>query len=237
MLRVAICDDEREMLDILTGYVHRSQRDLDIDIYIDEYEESSKLCDRLEDQRAAYDLIILDIIMPEKTGLDIGHTIRNVLHNNQTQIAYVSSESKFAMELFNVQPINFLIKPVKYYDIKKVIELTAQILDTSRHVFTYLKGKGNLCKEIVGDIMYFESDNRKLIIHTINGSKEFYGKINDVYNKLKIYGFVIIHKSYLVNYIYVDKVYAGYLVMTDGAKLPISRGNKEDLKRLWNIII
>lgn len=237
MLRVAICDDERETIDILTGYVRKVGLDLDMDIYIDEYEESYKLCDKLEDHKVAYDLIILDIIMPKKSGLDVGYLIRNVLNDNQTQIAYVSSESKFAMDLFNMQPINFLIKPIGYSDVKKVIELTGRIVDTNRHIYTYRKGKGNLCKEITGNIMYFESDNRKLIIHTINGCEEFYGKLNDVYNELKAYGFVIIHKSYLVNYIYVDKVYAEYLVMTNGAKLPISRGNKEDLKRLWNIII
>lgn len=237
MLRIAICDDEKGMIDIFTEYVRRAQQEMDIDVHIDEYEESWRLCDRLESQKASYDLIILDIMMPEKTGLDVGYLIRNVLHDNQTQIAYVSSESKFAMELFNVQPINFLIKPVKYQDLKKVLELTARIVDTNRRVFTYVKGKGNYCKEVVGDIMYFESDSRKLIIHTVNGSEEFYGKINDVYDELKIYGFVIIHKSYLVNYIYVDKVYAEYLVMTNGAKLPISRGNKEDLKKLWNMIL
>lgn len=237
MLKVAICDDEKEMIDILTEYVRRAQQEMNIDIYIDEYVESWRLCDRLEAQKASYDLIILDIMMPEKTGIDVGNLIRNILKDNQTQIAYVSSESKFAMELFNVQPINFFIKPVIYEDVEKVLELTARIVDANRRVFTYVKGKGNYCKKVVGDIMYFESDGRKLTIHTVDGSEEFYGKINDVYDELNAYGFVIIHKSYLVNYIYVDKVYAEYLVMTNGAKLPISRGNKDDLKRLWNMTI
>lgn len=237
MLRVAICDDEREMIDILTAYVRRAQQEMNIDIHIDEYSESCKLCDRLESHKSLYDLIILDIIMPVKTGIDVGYLIRNILHDNQTQIAYVSSKSKFAMELFNVQPINFFIKPVIYEDVKKVLELTAQIVDINRHLFIYVKGKGNYCKKVVGDIMYFEIDGRKLIMHTVDGSEEFYGKINGVYDELKAYGFVIIHKSYLVNYRYVDKVYAEYLIMVNGAKLPISRGKKEDLKRLWNITI
>lgn len=237
MLKVAICDDEKEMIDILTEYVRSVQQEMGMNIHIDEYQDSCKLCDKLESQKVTYDLIILDIMMPKKSGLDIGYVIRNILNDNQTQIAYVSSESKFAMELFDVQPINFLIKPVKYDDVKKVVELTARIVDTNRRIFTYVKGKGNYYKEVVGDIMYFESDGRKLIIHTVHGTEEFYGKINDVYNELKVYGFVIIHKSYLVNYIYVDKIYGEYLVMTDGAKLPISRGNKEELKRLWNMLI
>jgi len=236
MLRVAICDDQEAMVNILAKYVHEAGLDTGIDIYVDEYQDSCRLCDRLESQTVVYDLIILDIMMPQKTGLDIGNIIRTRLSDNHTQIAYVSSKRKFAMELFDVQPINFLIKPIKYDDVKKVIELTEKIVDANRHIFTYVKGKGNYYKEIVGDIKYFESDGRKLIIHTVHGREEFYGKINDTYNALKMYGFVIVHKSYLVNYMYVDKVYSEYLFMTDGTRLPISRGNKEELKRLWNIV-
>ncbi len=236
MLRVAICDDQEAMVHILAKYVREAELDLGIDIHVDEYQDSCRLCDRLESQTVVYDLIILDIMMPQRTGLDIGNIIRRELCDNQTQIAYISSKRKFAMELFNMQPINFLIKPVKYNDVKKVLELTEKIVDANRHIFTYVKGKGNYYREVVGDIKYFESDGRKLTIHTVHGKEEFYGKINDAYNTLKVYGFVIIHKSYLVNYMYVDKVYGEYLVMTDGVRLPISRGNKDELKRLWNIV-
>ena len=237
MLRVAICDDEKEMIDILTEYVKKVQQETGISIHIDEYQDSRILCDKLDSQKVTYDLIILDIMMPGKSGLDVGKMIRHELRDNQTQIAYVSSESKFAMELFDVQPINFLINHVKYSDVRKVIELSAEIVSTNRHMFTYHMGKGNYYKEAVGDIMYFKSDGRKLKIHTVNGDKEFYGKIDDVYEELKSYGFVVIHKSYLVNYIYVSKVYSDLLEMVDGKKLPISRGNKEELKRLWNMVM
>lgn len=65
-------------------------------------------------------MIFLDIMMPVKSGVEVGKIIRNDLKDNITQIVFISSENKYAMDLFEIRPMNFLIKPFDENDIEKL---------------------------------------------------------------------------------------------------------------------
>lgn len=86
-----------------------------------------------------YDIVILDICMPEKSGIDIGVYIREVMNDNISQIIYISSERQYAMELFKVQPLDFLIKPVEYDNLVNVLNKAVHLLGISNNVLTYEK--------------------------------------------------------------------------------------------------
>ena len=74
-------------------------------------------------EKEQYDIIFLDIMLPQMDGVELGSYIRNVKNDNYTQIVYISSETSYAMELFEVRPLNFLIKPLDEKKIQKVLEL------------------------------------------------------------------------------------------------------------------
>ncbi len=69
-----------------------------------------------------YDLLFLDIELPQINGVAVGRYIRETIKNEIIQIAYISSKQKYAMELFEMHPINYLVKPLTYEKIAKVID-------------------------------------------------------------------------------------------------------------------
>lgn len=67
------------------------------------------------------DLLFLDIELVQKNGIAVGNFIRNEMENMQTHIVYISSKESYAMQLFKVQPLDFLIKPISNENIREVL--------------------------------------------------------------------------------------------------------------------
>ena len=82
----------------------------------------------------------------------------------------------------------------------------------------------------IQDIYYFESENKIIKIHCINNIIEFYGKLNDVEQKLND-SFMRIHNSILVNSIYVSQFKYNEIKMINGELLPISQSRRQDIRK------
>jgi len=106
-----------------------------------------------------------------------------------------------------------------------------RIIQKDEKVFQYKIGhtKYNLP---IRDIIYFESRNREVIIHTVNGTEVFYGRLKDIYEYLNKLKFIQIHKSYLVNYNYIVKLEYHQVTMSNNVVLPISQANRKKTREL-----
>ena len=82
------------------------------------------------------------------------------------------------------------------------------------------------------DILYFQSDDRKIKIATIDGVYEFYGKLDNVYKQLQNYNFIRIHKSYIVNIDRVKAFHYQFVIMTDEQSIPISQSKRSEVRKL-----
>ena len=98
-------------------------------------------------------------------------------------------------------------------------------------IFTY-KIKHNTYSAQVMDIVCLESFRRKMILHFKDGSKEeFYGNLKDICkSSLMDYGFIYIHKSYVVNFNYIGKLKYLELTLADGQVLPVSQRRYKAIK-------
>ena len=75
-----------------------------------------------------YDLIFLDIEFPKMDGIEIGKYIREIKKDNITQIVYVSGRKKYAMALFPVRPLDFIVKPLEDKQLERVIDIYIDIM-------------------------------------------------------------------------------------------------------------
>lgn len=228
MIRIAICDDEKEFVQQLTQYILNVSKTFNEQFEIDGYTDSRVLIESMKEEK--YDMIFLDIQMPYIDGLAIGKYIRNNLDDNVTEIIYISSERKYAMDLFSVRPMNFIIKPVSENDIFDMLQLGLKLVKNSSQLFDYeLKGETHRVK--LSDIYYFKSDARKIIMVMSNGTEiSFYGKMSELAEKVAKYNFKYIHKSYIINSIHVKHFTARKVIMNNGHELPVSRTNRENIK-------
>ncbi|MBU5425777.1 LytTR family DNA-binding domain-containing protein [Tissierella pigra] len=230
MLRIAICDDENSICNQLEEILERFQKKSSKELQIDIFHSGEELCLYLS-QDNHYDIIFLDIELKEMNGVEVGQIIRDKMLNETTQIIYISGKETYAMELFKVRPLDFIIKPFNYNKIQKVLEIALRIIQRDEKVFQYKVGHTTYNLPI-RDIIYFESKNREVIIHTINGSEVFYGRLKNIYEDLNQSKFIHIHKSYLVNYNHIIKLEYHQVTMSNKVILPISQANRKKVREL-----
>lgn len=229
MLRIAVCDDDSEITESVIRFLLPLESKL-MDIYrVDEYNDGIELCYELEHGKK-YDLIFLDIMMPGRSGVEVGKLIREVLNDNITQIVYVSSENSYAMELFQMRPMDFLIKPVTQEKMERIMRIAEKVIDGSRNMYIIEK-QGLTVRVPVSRIKYIESNARLLTLHSVDEEHSFYGRLDDVYDELKQFNFVFIHKSYVVNYAYVRYVHSDYVELVDKTVLPVSRNRRSEIRK------
>jgi len=233
MVKIAICDDdikigaelERTLMDIFGQ--------LSVKHEIDIFFTGESLYKSME-SGTHFDLIFLDIefAQNEINGVEVGRLIRNVRNNYIVSIVYMSRVKSYAHDLFDLQPFNFLIKPLKHEKIDEVIRKYMKISGLWSEVFTYKVGH-DIAKVQIKDIMYIESYDKKLILHHVDGRKdEFYGSIKKVYEEqLERFDFLFIHTSYVVNYDYVTTFKINQVTLIGSVTpLPVSKHRLEDVR-------
>ena len=236
MLMVAVCDDEQRIGAELEAFLIDILKKLDVKHEIDVYFTGEGLCRQME-AGSHYDLIFLDIeyAKNEVNGVEVGRLIREAHHNNIVSIVYISWEKQYSMQLFDIRPLNFLIKPLKYDVIEKTIRTYLDIAGLWSQEFTYKKGH-DTCKVPVKDIIYLESRDRKLILNLLGGRKEeIYGSLRDAYSDhLKRFDFLYIHASYLVNFDYITSIKYDRLFITSNMfELPISQNKRKEVREAY----
>ena len=111
MIRIALVDDAVEIGTQLEAILIEITTNKGIAIDTDIYYSGKELCEHLQNGEF-YDLIFLDIEMPEFTGIDVSKMIRDNLKNDSTQIAYISGNKEYAIEIFEYDPLYFVHKPI-----------------------------------------------------------------------------------------------------------------------------
>lgn len=228
MLRIAICDDDKiicqQLEDMLADMEEENNEQFEVEVFY-----SGEELYRFLKKDNRYNLIFLDIEMRDLNGVEVGKKIRDEMNDETTQIVYISGREDYAMDLFEVRPLNFLIKPVSKSKVEAAVNKAIKILGESKHFYEYKNGNVNFSVP-VGDILYFESDGRKVNIILMDDVKVFYGKLSEVEDKLRSQDFIMIHKSYLINFNHVVEYTYDYVKMSNKETLTISQNNRKAVR-------
>lgn len=229
MLNIVICDDEKgtceELKEILKNHASRNQ----ISYHIETYFTGTDLSEHLMKNNRA-DILFLDIALPGMDGINVGKMIRNTIGDEQTVIVYISSSKSYALELFQNRPFDFLTKPLKEEKIASVMDKILRFLGKNVS-FLEFRNKGKLYKIPYNDILYLQSEKRKIRVVTIKGVKEYYGKLNEAEEMLPADTFLKIHKSYLINAHFVEIYTYEQITMVDGSVLNISQPQRPYVRK------
>jgi len=229
----AVCDDEKRIGAELECHLIEIFEERDIRYEIDVYFSGAELCKKMQ-EGTHYDLVFLDIeyAKGEINGVEVGTLIREAQKNNSVSIVYISWEREYSMQLFDIQPLHFLVKPLERERVKKVVERYMDIAGVRSSHFIYKIGH-EVHKVCVENIVYLESFDRKLVLHLADGGQEeFYGSLKKEYKEqLQRFDFLFIHASYAVNYDYIELYKYKELTLANADNiLPISPNRRKDVR-------
>jgi len=170
------------------------------------------------------DAAFLDIRL---AGVDDGIAIGKLLHEMNIPFAYITSfsDKKTVQDAVDTQPLAYLLKPFETYEIENTISKLTQNL--SHRIAIRVNG---VSQEILcDDILFIQSDNVYLEIHTDQGKYLIRDKLSSFQERLDLTKFVRIHRSYIVNKTRVTKRRRDK-IWINGAELPISRKYQDQVE-------
>lgn len=233
MMKIAIVDDEPNILDRIKQCVigQFDERNLTISIYT--YTNGSDLLNDVE-KGCLFDVVFLDIELPDGLGLNVSKQLRASYHN--IIIAFVTSFDNYVYDAFDYDAIGYIRKHELDTRISVLIDrIIKKYRDISNEKI--FKNSTTQCRESTQNIVYFESDNHIITIFFNNGSKFSYtDSLKRLEEEYAVYGFFRIHAGYLVNLNYVYSIEKDYLVLKYAGrneKLIVSRGKSKELKKAF----
>ncbi len=228
MYSIGICDDERDTCAQIADMIHEYDKRNKVGIEVLVWNTGEELYQDMMKGKAV-DLLFLDIELVSTDGIQIGRLIRHELENYDIGIVYISSKSSYALELFKIHPIDFLIKPIDVQDLNEAIDEALRLYDRNNTVFEY-KANGYNCRIPYRDIIYFYSDNKKINMVTAESTIQFTGKIKDLAGMMPE-SFMQIHQSYIINMNHMNECSYELVKMSGGAQLNISQPYRKQVRK------
>ena len=151
--RIAICDDEIGTCSDLEKMILDFADCRGLRIETEVFYSGETLYHSIEEQ-CLYDLIFLDIQLLEMDGVQVGRQIREHLGNDKISIVYISSKETYAMSLFKIRPLDFLIKPLAKENVDAALEQFIRLSEANKNEFYYRIGK-SVCRLYLEEILYF----------------------------------------------------------------------------------
>lgn len=227
MIRIAVCDDipvtVKQIDDYLTEYQNERNQKFDIRNFYD----AEKLWEHLKTNNC--DLIILDIELVQMNGVELGQKIRKELNDHDIKIIYISAMDTYDRQLFSVQPLNFLPKPVDKEKLYESLDLAIKLSNEKNRIFTF-KDKNGFHRLKIKNILYFESFQHEFKVVTEKESFEFRSTLLEIMNQLPSSDFVQVHRSYIINFDQIKTINYDVIVMSNDDRVPISRRKRKEIR-------
>lgn len=224
MYNIGICDDGVNICTSIENMLIQNAQEKNIQIDINIWYTGEGLKDYLA-TGSHLDILFLDIELFKMTGIEVGSYIRNQLDNMGMQIVYISGKASYAQQLFKTQPLDFLVKPILRQQINDVMDMAVRIIKKRNERFEFHQGKDYYYVPM-GDIVYLESEGRKVKVATLKTTFEYYGRLKDAAKQLSE-DFIMIHQSYIINKEYVFRYAYEMVELVDGTILTISLANRK----------
>lgn len=223
MLNLVICDDEKTLRNDLRKILETELELCGEEFTITEFDCGEALV-RAPGLRS-YDIIFLDIEMKELDGVAAAKEIRK--QSASPEIIFVTSYPDFVFQGYEVQALNYILKPYRKDKIISVLHTALDRLGMNEEKYYLAEQRGQTIRLPLSRTKYFSSDRRFVTAVTTEETFTFYGKLSDVEAELPDC-FIRIHNRYLVNLKHIQSI-QGSKVILSGEELPVSRSCKQEL--------
>lgn len=249
-----IVDDEKHCVEVLEILLKQDYPALNI---VQTFTNSNNALEYLQTNQV--DLVFLDIQMPFLTGIEM---LRKLDEHN-FHVIFTTAYDQYAIEAIKLSALDYLMKPIdddllkaavdKFCNLKSSNSLQNQLQSFLSQMNPTTQPAGAKTDDKIAvsfqdkisfyranEITYCQSQDNYTIIHLVNKTKVTASKTMKHFDeKLAPMGFIRTHQSYLVNKNLIkefSKKDGGYIIMQDGAEIPVSRNRKEEILQLFKKI-
>lgn len=229
MYRVAVCDDMVRDLEEMAAVTTALLRETGMESRIERFRSAAELLVG-RSRGASWDLILLDIMMDGKDGIELAENLR--MAGDETDLIFITSSPEYALAGYRAYPVSYLLKPLTRAKLEPVLSRCLE----RRHalpslVLDALEG-GKLTLPL-GEIRYIEVFRRELVVHCKDRSLSCAGPLNAVLAELPAEGFYRCHRSFVVNLNQVSGVRRYCFLLRGGEEVPIAMRVYPEAQERW----
>lgn len=229
MIKISICDDNNSFLEFLKEYVHSISRSLKYPVEVYTYNKGTDVVKFICDKKEDFDILLLDIDMPDINGLKVAKSIREL--NSDILLIFVSSHEQYVFESIEYAPFRFIRKSCIKKELPIALESAYKIVDSMHNQSTVIKTEYGEKYISHSDIIYAETEERKVKLHMCNGNEYITRRfLKDFIADLSDDSFIQIHSGCIVNAKYINNISNYDITLDDGKRLIVSRARIKDVK-------
>lgn len=222
MINVAIVDDLKEDAEILKNALKEIETEYKVTFNTFYFSSGEKFLINYEKNK--YDLIFLDIELEKDNGINVAKKLRQI--DKSTIVIFVTNVAKYATEGYEVDALDYIVKPVDKYVLNlKMSRIISRLQKNLLNTILIKSMNDELIKLSIERIKYLEVDGHYIIYHTTDGIYKEYLTLKQAENKINSDKFVRCNRSYLVNLSFVDSIKKDVCIV-GSERLIISRPQK-----------
>jgi DNA-binding LytR/AlgR family response regulator len=184
------------------------------------------------------DLLLLDIEMPDMSGLDL---IKK-LGNKRPLIIFTTAKKDYAVEAFELNVVDYLVKPISLPRFTQAIEKAQETVESNREEvkveeqgFVFVKDNGVLKRISIDDILFLEAMGDYVKVHTNQKFHVVHATLKSIEEKLPLSKFVRVHRSYIVAINKIDYIQEG-TISIGKTTIPVADTHKTNLNKRLNLL-
>jgi len=208
MIRIAICEDEANTLEFIGKNISFELEKLGVEFSVFEFQNGNLLL--AEHRKNPFEVVFLDISMPEISGFEIAKALR--METDDIYIIFITSKEELVYDSFDFQPFNFIKKEEPQAFLKRLEKIIAKL-------FIHIKQSDIIVLELprsekkavrIKDIVYIKSDKNYLGYILLNPPNiVIREKLTEVEKTYFNYNFIRVHNRYLINMRHIKDVNFG----------------------------
>jgi len=233
MIHCIAIDDEPLALKQITGYIEKIP---DV-VLLESFANAVKALEFLQNNEV--DLMFVDINMPDLSGMEFVKSL-----TNPPKVIFTTAYREYAVEGFQVDAADYLVKPISFAAFSKAVEKTKhryfsqkEQFASIRHddKFLFIKSEYKIVRINLNDIKYIEGMREYVRIHQVH-EKPIMALLNmgKIIKHLPTKSFMRIHRSYIVNLDKIQTIERNRIIFDKNVYIPISDQYKDDFQRFLN---
>lgn len=226
-MRIAICDDEKFFRDSLKKNLENYAKEYSLNFVYSEFSTGEMLLS----SNTEFDLIFMDYQMEKINGIDTVDILRN--RENETTVIFISNYYDVALDTFKVQTYRFLTKPVNIEKLYEALDSFIKKHNSEKYILLYDEENDKTCRIAEKSIIYAEAENIYSKIRTAKSSYKFKGTLSKFERSLKSDFFYRAHRSYLVNFNFIDSYTHSEIRFDNNEKACLTKTKHSDFQKKY----
>lgn len=221
MINVAIVEDDRGAATLLGEYLRRFTEEHGTQFNVRVFENGINF---LTNYRGDYQIIFMDIEMPHMDGMETARQLRKI--DPVAALVFITNMAQFAIRGYEVDAMDFVLKPVTYYRFSALLQKLTRRLDARREYELTIRTPSGINRVYASRVSHITVEDHLLLFHVGEEIIESWGSLKNALDGLPEGSFLQVNKSCIVNLRHVRGIEGNDLLVGD-SHIPLSRGRKQ----------